>query len=75
MRNFEDLFQLLQEIVVKLVDLHSEGSIKIENNFVLIDYNYLNKRALYYMYDNSLINFDEFNIINDNLLKLDEKIA
>ena len=67
MRDFADLFQFLQENVAKLVNMHSEGSIRIEKNFVLIDYNYLNTRALYYMYDNQLINYDEFKLINDRL--------
>ena len=67
MRTFEDLFQLLQDNVVKLVNLHSEGSIRIQNNFVLIDYNYLNTRALYYMYDTQLIDYDEFKILSEKL--------
>ena len=67
MGNSDELFQLLQDTVVKIVSLHSEGSIKIEKNFVLIDYNYLNKRALFYMYDNEFINSDEFQLINDKL--------
>ena len=49
MRDFADLFQFLQENVAKLVNMHSEGSSRIEKNFVSIDYNYLNTRALYYM--------------------------
>ena len=67
MRDFADLFQFLQENVAKLVNMHSEGSIRIEKNFVSIDYTYLNTRALYYMYDNQLINYDEFKLINDRL--------
>ena len=67
MTDFSDLFQFLQKNVAKLVNMHSEGSIRIEKNFVSIDYNYLNTRALYYMYDNQLINYDEFKLINDRL--------
>ncbi len=66
MRNFDELFQLLQDTVVKLVSLHSEGSIKIKKNF----FNWLKlakKRALYYIYDNEFINSDEFQLINDKL--------
>ena len=52
MRSINELSKLLHQIVVALVKLHSENSIIIRDNIVEIDFNYLNKKAFYFLIDN-----------------------
>ena len=69
MRDLNELKKLLQIVVFSLVKLHSENSILIRDNVVEIDFNYLNKRAYYYLIDNQLITLEEFDLLKQSLFK------